>query len=130
MTQYSTKYFGNIVIDETNDYEFFSVNYKDKKISILLDECNFGNKLEVCLKNFDKYFEINETAKRAIISNFPNNKNILEKIEYPDFYFRNRDGKIELSVCYKFSEKTPIDALSVIMDEELNILGFSDELVV
>ena len=150
MAEYSTKLFGNIAIDETNDYEFFHVNYKDNKISILLNECNIGNKIEACLEILDKYVEINQMAKRAIISNFPENEIIknyfkiymkidiknfsdldikmtLEKLEYPDLYFENNDGKIELSVKYKFSKKYPADVLAVKMDEQLNLLEFLNE---
>ena len=77
MAEYTTKHFGIIVLDETSDFESIVVKYKDKEIRISLYEYNkYGDKTKVCLDIMDKYIEINEIAKKAIIENFPKNETI------------------------------------------------------
>jgi hypothetical protein len=77
MAEHTTKYFGTIIIDETNDFEYIDVKYKDKKINVSLSGCNkYGDKLKVCLDIMDKYIEINEIAKKAILENFPENETV------------------------------------------------------
>ena len=77
MGNYKTKYFGEIFIDETSDFEYIDVPYKDKEINISLADCDiYGDKLKTCIKILDKYTEINEIAKKAIIENFSGNETI------------------------------------------------------
>ncbi|MCL1865264.1 MAG: DUF2004 domain-containing protein [Spirochaetes bacterium] len=71
MANYKTKYFGEIFIDETSDFEYIDVKYKNKEVNLSLSDCNlYGNKLKTCLSIIDKYIEINEIAKKAILENF------------------------------------------------------------
>jgi len=82
MGNYKTKYFGEIFIDETSDFEYIDVPYKNKEINISLADCNiYGDKLKTCIKILDKYIEINEIAKKAIIENFPANETIKDYFE-------------------------------------------------
>jgi hypothetical protein len=77
MGNYKTKYFGEIFIDETSDFEYIDVQYKNKEMNISLSDCNiYGDKLKTCLEIIDKYTEINEIAKKAILENFPGNETI------------------------------------------------------
>ena len=44
---YATKYFGEIFIDETTDFEYIDVMYDNKTINISLSDCNlYGNKIK------------------------------------------------------------------------------------
>ncbi len=77
MGKYTTKYFGEITIDETSDFEYIDVGYKNQEINISLSDCNmYGDKLKKCLEIIDRYVEINEIAKKAIIENFPENQTV------------------------------------------------------
>ncbi|MDR0525320.1 MAG: DUF2004 domain-containing protein, partial [Spirochaetaceae bacterium] len=72
-----TKYFGTIAIDEASDFEYIDVKYKDKDVNISLSDCNkLGDNLKVCLDIIDKYVEINEIAKKAVLENFPENETV------------------------------------------------------
>ena len=83
MAEYSTKYFGTLVIDEKSDFEYLNVKYEDKEINISLSDCNiYGDKLNVCLNIIDKYIEIDEIAKKAILENFPENETVKYYFEY------------------------------------------------
>jgi hypothetical protein len=83
MGHYKTKYFGEILIDETRDFVSIDVTYKNNIISISLSNCNiYKDKLKKCLEILDNYIEINEIAKKAIRENFPENKTI-------KYYFKN-----------------------------------------
>jgi hypothetical protein len=77
MGNYVTKYFGEIVIDETNDFEYIEINYNGQEKHISLSDCNvYGEKLKICLDILDKYVEINEIGKRVIYENFPENETV------------------------------------------------------
>jgi len=101
MIEYRTKYFGNIVIDETGEFESIDLKYKDKEIRISLYKCNvYGNKLKNCLEMIDKYIEINEIAKKAILENYSKNK-IIED------YFRDHFED------YSFEEEKIVEIFGV-----------------
>jgi hypothetical protein len=77
MGKYITKYFGEIEIDETSDFEYINVMYDGKEINICFSDCNrYGDKLRGCLGVLDRYVEVNETGKKAILSNFPGNETV------------------------------------------------------
>jgi hypothetical protein len=77
MGKYATKYFGEIAIDETSNFESIKVKYKNKEIKISLSKCNiYEEKLKVCLEVLDKYIDINEMSKKAILEHFFDNKTI------------------------------------------------------
>jgi len=75
--KYSTKYFGEIVITEEDGHGSADVLYDNQKISIFLCDYNlYGDKVKVCLGIMDKYVEINEIAKKAILENFIENETV------------------------------------------------------
>jgi hypothetical protein len=77
MGNYKTKYFGEIYIDETSDFEYIDVEYKGMEVNLSLSDCNiYGDKLKTCLSMVDKYIEINEIAKKAILENFSKDETI------------------------------------------------------
>jgi hypothetical protein len=78
MAEFMTKYFGEISINENDDGNAdVDVIYNNQEINIFLYEYNlYGNKVNACLKIMDKYVEINEIAKKAILKNFNEDKTI------------------------------------------------------
>jgi hypothetical protein len=90
MGNYTTKYFGEISIDETSDDVVIYAKYKNEEIEIILFNCNiYGNKLKDCLDIIDKYFEINELAKKSIIGDYLSGGVIKE--EYEEFFDHEED---------------------------------------
>jgi hypothetical protein len=72
MSEYTTKYFGKVSIDDTSEFESVEANYKGTEIRLSFHKCNiYGNKIKLCFEMLDKYIEINEVAKKAIVENFP-----------------------------------------------------------
>jgi len=116
MIEYRTKYFGNIVIDETGEFESIDLKYKDKEIRISLYKCNvYGNKLKNCLEIIDKYIEINEIAKKAILENYSKNK-IIED------YFRDHFED------YSFEEEKIVEIFGVNTFSDFNAKKTIEEL--
>jgi hypothetical protein len=75
--KYSTKYFGEIVVTEDNGHGNADVLYDNQEINIFLNDYNlYGDKVAVCLGILDKYVEINEIAKNAIVENFIENETV------------------------------------------------------
>jgi hypothetical protein len=76
--KFKTKYFGEMIIDvDDNGHGDTDVNYNNQKINIFLCEYNiYGDKVKACLEIMDKYVEINEAAKKAILENFTENETI------------------------------------------------------
>ena len=116
MIEYRTKYFGNIFIDETGEFESIDLKYKDKEIRISLYKCNvFGNKSKNCLEMIDKYIEINEIAKKAILENYSKNK-IIED------YFRDHFED------YSFEEEKIVEIFGVNTFSDFNAKKTIEEL--
>ncbi len=75
MKKFTSKVFGEIEIDDTSDFEFLELEIENDKVNISISDCSlFGERLEICIGFIDKYVEINEKAKRAIVENFPENE--------------------------------------------------------
>jgi hypothetical protein len=150
MGKYTTKYFGDICINEDNDFEYIDLYYENNVIGVTLGDCNlYGNKLRICLEILDKYFEINEMTKKAIFENFPNDetvknffdryfgginkdidniKKIVGKFEYADLTFGIENDQINFSIDYLPSKEYLGGVkLCVKMDEKLNIINFFEE---
>jgi len=73
--KYSTKYFGEIVVIEEDGHGNTDVLFDNQEINIFLCDYNlYGDKVEVCLRIMDRYVEINEIAKNAILKNFFENE--------------------------------------------------------
>jgi 5-methylcytosine-specific restriction protein B len=131
------------------------VTYNNQEITIFLYESGiYGDKVKVCFDILDKYLEINEIAKKAVIENMntdedlknyfeyifssmnwnlygvPNEeyfiKNFIENWAYPHLLFWISHDKITISVEYVLTEEWGqfVDSLIIDMDEKLNITGF------
>jgi hypothetical protein len=90
---YTTKYFGEIIIDENNRFEDIFFEYNGVIIKIYF--CDFyihdyNEHIKTCFGFIDKYFEINEMAKNKIIENFPKDKQV-------EFYFKSFFDELEMS---------------------------------
>ena len=71
MGTYKTRIFGELTIDETSDYEYFDLYYKEKPMYISLSGfSDQKEKILQCLKIIDRYDEIHEMSKSAIAENF------------------------------------------------------------
>lgn len=91
MGNYKTKYFGEIIIDETSDFEYIDVEYKNQEVNLSLSDCNlYDKKLKKCLEIIDKYVEINDMAKKAILENFPADETVKY---YFECHFDTLDAK-------------------------------------
>jgi hypothetical protein len=97
----TTKYFGVVELKYGNNgyganHIFIYTDFKDQKISIYIEECDlYGDKLALVWEWVDKYIEIHEIAKKAIIENFPKKKSVVHKFfkEHfkDDFYFAKNE---------------------------------------
>jgi hypothetical protein len=75
--KFATKYFGEVVITVDNEHGNADVKYNDQEINIFLsDYNNYGDKVKICLEIIDKYVEINDIAKKAILENFAENETV------------------------------------------------------
>jgi hypothetical protein len=71
MSEFETKYFGNIIIDTGGENGHTYVKYNNEEIRIFFYEYEkYEEKIKVCLEIMDKYLEINDIAKKAILENF------------------------------------------------------------
>ena len=79
-----TKYFGKIVFDGTKDCDIVSVKYNKNDLNIGLPNCfiNDKDKIKKCIEIMDKYLELNEIAKKAIISNSYENSIVQGYFQY------------------------------------------------
>jgi hypothetical protein len=151
MSNYTTKYFGEISINET-DEAFFSIiplEYNGQKLQIsFYGRNNFEYKLKILLDILDKYIEIDEIGRKAIIETFSYEK--LKELNYPNLCLSIRNDEINISLEYEtltykkfwkefnkyYKEERsigiyvdPIDVrpLRVNLDEKLNVLKVYDE---
>ncbi|QQO08689.2 DUF2004 domain-containing protein [Breznakiella homolactica] len=77
MGKYTTKYFGEITIDESSDFEFIETSYRNQAIHISLSDCSlYGPELKTCLGILDRYAEIDVMARKAILENFPGDETV------------------------------------------------------
>ena len=92
MNTYDTKYFGQLSIDETSDYEYFDVTYNNEALYISLSGFNgHGDKLEECLEVINAYADVYETGKTSIAENYGENEVIRYYFKY---HFDNLDKEI------------------------------------
>ena len=74
-SEFTSKYFGKITIDERDSHGDVDLDYKGHQINAFFTDFNlYGDKVKVCLEILDKYLEINEIAKKAILKNFSENE--------------------------------------------------------
>jgi hypothetical protein len=69
MIDCSTKIFGEIILDETKEYEKIYIKYNESKLTIGIPNCFMKNsdELKMCIEIMDKYLEINEIAKNEVV---------------------------------------------------------------
>jgi hypothetical protein len=147
MDKYITKYFGEIFFDETDDP--IGLKYNGQKLYISFFCPNlYEGKVKIYLDILDKYVEINEIGRKAILENFAPEK--LVELNYPDLNIYMENNGIFLSLGYKtsyykkyweefnkdyvesrskgiFIDPLHIGPLRVNMDDKLNVLEIYDE---
>jgi hypothetical protein len=77
--KHETKHFGEIELSIEQDGSFadFDTMHNGQEITVSLSDYKlYGDKLKLCWEIIDKYIEINEIAKNAIIEYFDKNENI------------------------------------------------------
>jgi hypothetical protein len=77
MINYNTKYFGEIIIDESRDCNNLSVIYEDSRIDFFLElgnksECYYA-KIDKFFSIIDRYIELDKICKEKIVENYNNN---------------------------------------------------------
>ena len=83
--KYTTKHFGEIelAIVEGGHWADFVTMYNGQEITVSFSDYSiYGDKIKVCWEIIDKYIQINEIAKKAIIENFPHKKGLV------NYYFK------------------------------------------
>jgi hypothetical protein len=95
MDKYETKYFGEIIFNDFGDFLSALIKYNNYSIDIFLDRSIYVNKINFCLSMINKYFEINNITKDAILKNYSKNK-VLKK--YFKDCFKNFDEGIRTSI--------------------------------
>jgi len=113
--EFLSKYFGKINIDVDGEVGGADVKYADEEINIFLYQVPlYEEKVNLCLKMLDKYIEMDEIAKKAIVDNFFEN-------EIVKYYFEcHFDGLEKEKLLEIFGKKTfeEIDSKKVV--EKLN----------
>jgi hypothetical protein len=124
MTEFATKYFGKIVISEDDSHGDVTVKYNNQEIGIFLcDYRVYGDKVKICLEIMDKYVEMNEAAKTAILENFSKNKTISYYFEC-HFDILDEEQLMEIFGVNNFQE---LDIKNVVEKLEYPDLLFSIE---
>jgi hypothetical protein len=109
---HTTKYFGEVelFIDEDGSDADFNTTYKGQEIFVSFSKYDkYGDKMKLCWEIIDKYAEINEIAKKAIIENFPNKNGTV------NYYFKYHFNKGMLG------EKTLLNMFGVKEFKDLDI---------
>jgi hypothetical protein len=121
MGKYQTKHFGEINFYDFSDFLNANVYYDDYRISFLLsDRKIYTDKITVCLNMIDKYFDINNIAKNAIMANYSKNKKIKKYFKY---CFKNT-GKEERGEIFFSDKYRKIDFKNIIGKLAYPDLGF------
>jgi hypothetical protein len=95
MAKNDIKYFGELIIDETKNDEEINIKFIGKDIRIALPELviNDKNKVKKCFEAMTKYIEIDDTAKKYIIKNYPQIKRVKMNSKY--YFYNLENNKIE-----------------------------------
>ncbi|MDR1912270.1 MAG: hypothetical protein LBQ52_08010, partial [Helicobacteraceae bacterium] len=87
MASYKTKYFGELTIDEENDY--IDVTFKNSEINLFFsDVALYGEKIKTVVEILDRYEEIDNAARKAIVENYASDETISY---YFESYFEDFD---------------------------------------
>ncbi|MDR0355550.1 MAG: DUF2004 domain-containing protein [Deltaproteobacteria bacterium] len=101
---FTTKCFGDITIVEKDSHGNVNIIYDNHEINIFLCNYNlYGEKVKLCLEIMDKYVEINEIGKKAILKNFNENEIIKYYFEcYFDIF--DEEQLLEIFETNQFEE--------------------------
>jgi len=122
--EFMTKYFGKIIIENYGGHGASNLKCDNHEIRIFLaDFDTYGTKVKTCLEILDKYLEINEIAKKAILENFTENEIIKYYFEC-HFDVLEKDKLMEIFGIVNFQE---MDMKSVVEKLEYPNLLFSIE---
>ena len=92
MSLYKTKFFGELAIDETSDYEYLDLLYNNMPLYISLTGFNGQEeKTAKCIEIIDQYDKIHDISQKTIIEEFETN----EVIQY---YFKNHFDTLEKEI--------------------------------
>jgi hypothetical protein len=127
-----TKYFGEVELkygnnSYGNNHIFIYTDFKDQKISIYIENHDkFGDKRALVWELVDKYIEIHESAKKAIIENFPQKKSVVhtffKKHFDDDFYFAQSE------IYHKYYKKLLIEKYGVTDFKKIDITSFIEKM--
>jgi hypothetical protein len=107
MKNYTTKYFGELEVDDTEDYNYFDLAYNGESIYIsLLGFAANDEKTAKCIEIIDTYPELHKTAKEAIVENYSSN----EVIRY---YFKNHFDTLDETILAELFGVSTFDDFSV-----------------
>ena len=126
-----TKYFGNIELSFDNSPEFengwatFHAKLDGQIITVHIEDYNiWGDKLKLCWDFIDKYLEINEIAKNAIIKYFPEEN--CEVNNYFKYFYENKIkkyGKDKIIEVFEVNDFKKLDIKTLI--GKINYPGLS-----
>lgn len=70
--EYKSKYFGNLIINvEAGGHAHSNVIYNEQEIQFFFYQYSkYKDKLNICLNIIDKYLELNDVSRKAIVDNF------------------------------------------------------------
>jgi hypothetical protein len=150
MEKHTTKYFGEVelFINEDGSWADFDTIYNEQEITVSLSDYGiYEDKIKVCWEIIDKYVEIDEISKKAIIKKFSHEK--LKELNYPNLNLFIRKDEITIYLKYEtttYKEKSegfnkryvealkkgilidfPPLPLRVKMDAKLNVLDINSE---
>ncbi|MDR1180259.1 MAG: DUF2004 domain-containing protein, partial [Spirochaetales bacterium] len=118
MNKHTTKYFGEIElsIDEDGSWADFDTTYNEQEITVSLSDYGiYEDKTKVCWEIIDKYAEINEIAKKAIIENFPKKDGTVNYYFECHFDILDEEELIEVFGIKKFKDldiKTTVEKMA------------------
>ena len=131
-TTKTTKYFGEVELKYGNNgygnnHIFIYTDFKDQKISIYIENYDkFGDKLALVWELVDKYIEIHETAKKAIVKNFPKKKSVVhtffKKHFDDDFYFAQSE------IYHEYYKKYLVEKYGVTDFKKIDITSFVEKM--
>ena len=115
----STKYFEDIDLNLDNDSSFingwasFNTIFRDQNVFVGMSEYNLlKNKPHYCWEVIDKYIEINEIAKEAIIKKYNEKHNVI--IKYFKKIFRDNKFKENIVKIFSTNDLKKLDIRAVI----------------
>jgi len=83
MKKFSTKYFGELEIDEGSEFEYIDLTYNNDAMYLSFSGFNGeAEKTAQCIAIIDRYAELHEIAKKEIAENYESNEVIRYYFKY------------------------------------------------